>query len=78
MADDLFLTPDEVQTLTGIAKGRLGRTREQLQIDWLSRSGIPFWTNARGRPVVSRSAITGAKPKEVAAPGPWVPRVMGH
>ncbi|WP_431290450.1 DUF4224 domain-containing protein [Burkholderia cepacia] len=56
-----FLTPEEVSELSGIRTGRKGKTREQLQIEWLRSSGIPFWTNARGRPIVARSAIDGIK-----------------
>ncbi|WP_233886163.1 DUF4224 domain-containing protein [Paraburkholderia flagellata] len=45
--------------LTGVLTGRRGKTREQLRVEWLRTSGIPFWTNARGRPIISRSAIEG-------------------
>ncbi|CAJ3314857.1 Uncharacterised protein [Burkholderia pseudomallei] len=65
---DLFLTPDEVAELTGIGTGRNGKSREELQVAWLRTSGIPFWTNARGRPIIARAFFTGAKTE--ASPRP--------
>lgn len=56
---DTFLTEEEVAELTGIRTGRRGKTREQLQVEWLRTSGIPFWANARGRPIIARAAIEG-------------------
>lgn len=56
---DTFLSTEEVAELTGVRVGRNGKTREQLQIEWLRTSGIPFWTNARGRPIIARAAIEG-------------------
>ena len=67
---DTFLSPQEIEELTGVKTGRNKRTREQLQIEWLRASGIPFWENARGRPIVARAAIEGRRAAEVAAAEP--------
>lgn len=72
---DTFLTPEEVRELTGILMGRFGKTREELQIEWLRTSGIPFWTNARGRPIIARSAIEG-RPVAEQPKKKWVPRAL--
>ena len=56
MTGSTFLTPEEVCELTGVRVGRAGKSREQLQVAWLRISGIPFWTNARGRPIIARAA----------------------
>ena len=64
---DTFLSPQEIEELTGVKTGRNKRTREQLQIEWLRASGNPFWENARGRPIVARAAIEGRRAAEVAA-----------
>ena len=59
-----FLTPEEVAELTGISTGKKvsgkSLTREQLQLSWLRQSGIPFFENARGRPIIARAVIEGA------------------
>jgi hypothetical protein len=66
---DTFLDPAEVRELTG-------RTKHALQAAQLRQQGIPFFTNAVGRPIVPRAAIDGraktAKPPEKA----WVPDVL--
>lgn len=73
---DTFLSPEEVAELSGIRTGRKGKTREQLQINWLRASGIPFWTNARGRPIIARSAIEGRNAKDSTDKPKWQPKVM--
>ena len=76
---DTFLSPQEIEELTGVKTGRNKRTREQLQIEWLRASGIPFWENARGRPIVARAAIEGRRAAEVAAAEPkkkWQPHAL--
>ena len=76
---DTFLSPKEIEELTGVKTGRNKRTREQLQIEWLRASGIPFWENARGRPIVARAAIEGRRAAEVAAAEPkkkWQPPAL--
>lgn len=70
----LFLTTDEIKELTGVRGGKPGRTREQRQADCLRSMKIPFYLNAVGRPIVSRSAIEGTKTKE-AAPLTWEPAI---
>lgn len=76
---DTFLSPQEIEELTGVKTGRNKRTREQLQIEWLRASGIPFWENARGRSIVARAAIEGRRAAEVAAAEPkkkWQPPAL--
>ena len=75
-ASETFLTREEVAELTGFKIGRCGQTREQLQANWLRSSGIPFWTNARGRPVVARAAIVGRTSKEDLPQKKWQPKMM--
>lgn len=48
----LFLSPEEIAFLTG-------RRRAAHQIATLRAMGIPYWTNAAGKPVVTRAAIEG-------------------
>ncbi|WP_081070827.1 DUF4224 domain-containing protein [Burkholderia territorii] len=73
---DTFLTAEEVGELTGIRSGRRGKTREQLQVEWLRTSGIPFWTNARGRPIIARVAIEGKTKNEDAPRKKYQPRAL--
>lgn len=75
MSEPLFLSAEEVQTLTGIAKGRAGHTREQLQCEWLRLNGIAHKVNARGSPVVYRSQFTGAAPIKEEKTG-WKPQLL--
>lgn len=49
---DMFLTKEEVETLTG-------RKFKSLQVEQLRKMVLPFWVNANGVPVVPRSAIEG-------------------
>ncbi|MDR6381770.1 DUF4224 domain-containing protein [Paraburkholderia caribensis] len=72
---DTFLSPEEMAELTGVRTGRRGKSREELQIEWLRTSGIPFWTNARGRPVVARVAIEG-RPAAEQPKKKWQPKVL--
>lgn len=72
---DTFLTPEEVGELTGVLVGRRGKTREELQVEWLRTSGIPFWTNARGRPIIARAAIAG-RPAVEQPKKKWQPKVL--
>lgn len=66
---DLFLTDEEIVTLTG-------RRLKSKQIEWLKLQGIPFRTNATGHPVVTRSTIDG-KPNNPPPLTTWTPRVLG-
>lgn len=72
----MFLTPDEIATLTGIKGGARGKTRSQRQVDCLRRMGIPFFVNAAGRPVVTRSAIEGRQPEKTQENKEWSPAVL--
>lgn len=73
---DTFLSAEEVAELSGIRVGRRGKTREQLQIEWLRTSGIPFWTNARGRPIIARAAIDGRNGAPEVVRPKWQPKVL--
>ncbi|MGK8202921.1 DUF4224 domain-containing protein [Burkholderia cenocepacia] len=74
---DLFLTADEVGELTGVRNGRNGQSRDELQVAWLRTSGIPFWVNARGRPIIARASITGHP--TLPAPKPkYQPAALRH
>ncbi|OBR54133.1 DUF4224 domain-containing protein [Paraburkholderia tropica] len=73
---DTFLTAEEVGELTGIRMGRGGKTREQRQVEWLRTSGIPFWTNARGRPIIARVAIEGRQKNEGTPRKKYQPRAL--
>ena len=53
---DIFLTKDEIATLTG-------RKYKRLQIEQLRKMGIPFWINAANAPVVARATIEGSREK---------------
>lgn len=48
----MFLSADQVEELTG-------RKLKRLQIEQLRKMGIPFFVNAAGRPIVTRTAIEG-------------------
>lgn len=64
-----FLDAAELVTLTG-------RKLKTHQIRALRQMGIPFFINATGHAVVTRSAIEGGK-AAVETPKPvWVPRVL--
>lgn len=60
---DLWLTTEEVETLTG-------RKRWRAQCRQLAAMGVPFRPNGVGRPLVERAAVvSSAKPaKKPAAP----------
>jgi hypothetical protein len=73
---DTFLSPEEVAELTGVRIGRRRKTREELQVEWLRTSGIPFWTNARGRPIIARSAIDGKPARAEPPKKKWQPKFL--
>lgn len=68
---DTFLSVAEVAALTG-------RKKHSLQIALLKKIGMPFWVNARGQPIIARTALDGRKEvvKPPAANEPWVPNVL--
>ncbi|MDA8095302.1 MAG: DUF4224 domain-containing protein [Betaproteobacteria bacterium] len=72
----MFLTADDLATLTGIKGGAKGKTRCQRQIDALRQMGIPFFVNAAGRPVVTRAAIEGRQAESKTEPREWSPAVL--
>jgi hypothetical protein len=76
LGQPLFLTLEEVAELTGVKVGRHGKSREELQTEWLRGSGIPFWTNARGRPIIARSTIEVRASEAEATPKKWQPKVL--
>ncbi len=46
----MFLTPSEIEQLTGYRV-------PARQITWLTRNAIPHFVNGAGRPVVTRAAV---------------------
>lgn len=59
----MFLTPEELQQLTGYTPN------QRLRIcRWLTARGIPFTTNRLGEPVVLRSAVETNKPNTETQP----------
>lgn len=70
----MFLTDEQLADLTGIKKGQNGRRREELQCEHLRRIGVPFFPNARGKPMVVIEALTG---RTIEPPKPkWQPKVL--
>lgn len=64
-----FLSPEEIRELTG-------RSYIKLQIDALSKMGLPFFINGIGRPVVTRSAVEGRSTSAAPPKKAWTPRVL--
>ena len=63
-----------ISDLTGIARGKAGKTREMLQAAALRAMKIPFYLNAVGRPIVTRHSIEGqAIPEDSTAT--WEPAI---
>lgn len=46
----MFLTPEQVQELTGYR-------RPSMQRMWLERSGVPYFTSRSGKPIILRSDL---------------------
>jgi hypothetical protein len=63
-----FLSADELIVLTG-------RKVKSKQVESLRKMGLPFFVNACGRPVVTRSAVE-TRPDRQAKPS-WSPNVLG-
>jgi hypothetical protein len=72
----MFLTADEVAILTGIKRGRNGKSGYQLQAEQLRRMGLPFFVNACSRPIVTRVAVEGGRAEPAKAEKKWVPAVL--
>ncbi len=75
-----FYSEAEIDDLTGIKRGKGGKTKHQMQCAFLRKSGIPFIENARGRAVVARSAVEGRAKKgdfeERPALKSWEPKLL--
>lgn len=69
MNSPLFLTEEEVATLTG-------RKRKAGQIHALKAMGIAFRVNALGKPVVTRSTVEGTAVADDPGKQRWVPAVL--
>lgn len=66
---DLFLSDEELVILTG-------RSAKRLQVEQLRRMLIPFHINARGKAVVTRTAVEGGHVPQKSATGAWQPKVV--
>nr|WP_198984131.1 DUF4224 domain-containing protein [Herbaspirillum sp. ASV7] len=77
---DIFLDDASLDRLTGIRRGstRAGvkQTKHEMQAAFLREIGIPFISNARGRPVVLLSAVESRRMTEAPKKG-WKPAVIG-
>ncbi len=65
----MFLSKDEVRTLTG-------RALKKQQIVQLRRMGLPFFVNAAGWPIVAKAVIEGGNDKHEQDKA-WRPEVLG-
>lgn len=65
----IFLTAEELQTLTGYAV-------RAKQIAQLRKMGIAFRVNGCGRAVVTRTAVEGGAPVAQQQPSGWQPAVL--
>lgn len=72
----MFLTPEQVADLTGIKRGRKGKSRGQLQCEHLRKNGIPFFQNACGDPKVACAYIEGRVTDVVKPETQWQPNVL--
>jgi len=70
----LFLSREDVAELTGITRKDNGKTREQLQCEFLRSQGIQFFVNFRGEPKVTIAFINGSK-EHVKQTG-WQPKLL--
>jgi len=71
MVTDLFLNEEELKYLTGISKGRNGKSKHELQRDQLLVMRVPFRVNARGAPVVTHAAVVGPSTQDEVQSTPW-------
>jgi hypothetical protein len=76
VTSEVFLNEEDVAVLTGIRTGAKGKSKLERQVAWLRTSGIPFWVNARGRPVVARAAVEGRRDALPDIKKTWVPDVL--
>lgn len=73
LPDQLFLTEQQADELTGIRRGHNGQSKHMLQCAFLRNNGIAHFVNARGKPVIPMSAIDGRKQESVRKT--WQPRI---
>lgn len=76
MSEDrsIFLSEQDLSTLTGIARGANKRSKFELQAAWLKTAHIPHFVNVRGRPIVARAVVEGAPRAKVEDPAQaWTP-----
>ena len=71
MTPDTFLSPKEIDELTGIRTGRAGVPKLARQIDQLRAMGVPHLVNAVGRPMVARTFFDRQAPTPKKE---WAPR----
>lgn len=64
MTIDAWLTPSEVETLTG-------KVRWKAQCRALAGMGVPFKLNAVGRPLVERDRVLTVKPSKRSTEPDW-------
>jgi hypothetical protein len=76
---EIFLDDASLDRLTGIRRGctrdGIKRSKHEMQAAFLREIGIPFISNARGRPVVLLSAVESRRSTEAPKSG-WKPAVM--
>jgi hypothetical protein len=77
--EQIFLTEPQVDELTGIRRGDsqngVKRSKFQLQVAFLRTRGIAFIENARGKPIITRSAIEGRRQEPPPRKG-WQPQAV--
>lgn len=66
MSESAFLSGQDVAILTG-------RKLKSCQVVQLRKMGIPFYINASGRPIVTRSAVEGLPPNIIKTT--WEPTI---
>jgi hypothetical protein len=75
----IFLEPTDLAKLTGIKRGRDGKTRDELQAEELRHMGIPFRVNRAGRVIVAIAAVEGSKEKiQKTPPTTWQSNILKH
>lgn len=74
MSESTFLSEEDVAILTGIGKGAMGLTKHHRQAAQLRKMGVPFWLNAKGRPIVTHAGVNGSR-KE-SRPLTWEPPIL--
>jgi len=79
-ANEIFMSEKQVDFLTGITRGTtIGgakRSKFQMQTEFLRMKGIPFTENARGKPIVAKTAIEGRR-REESVRKKWQPTLVG-